>query len=498
MVQVVGGVNPDEMAGISRFPAFVHGGRAEQFQRVSRGRFRVVTRHRPSGDPVPGERAGAAVRGRVDGQLILPNIVVVTHTGRGTGFGRVAAGIAAALSTEHDVHLVGLGHAAPGEPWVGHQHDPVLDPTRTAAAGDVVRATRPAAVVLVGEGDLSGWIATRLRRDAFTGAVVAYVPIEGPVLDPAPLARLHNATAVVAYTRVGAAALLEAMTATSRTGAVPHLAIIPHAIDPATPAGSAEVSRQRTRAELIRAARIPDAGSVAGPWLLNANRNDWRKRPELTMRAFAPIAERHPDARLLMHCNPRRHDMDLRIERARLGLVDRVILTRDENQRPWPEERLSQLYASCEIGVSTTMAEAWGLVCVRACTARRSSGHASTRRPRRNLGRRPAMGTPRAADPGGHDLRRRRTTGRRPDRDPAQPDRAPPGHAQRRAGMSTPSPRPVTVLGNRRNAMADPHHKAAARGFRVPAISEGSHHHPARAGNRVTVTCRKSGGTGGG
>jgi hypothetical protein len=44
----------------------------------------------------------------------------------------------------------------------------------------------------------------------------------------------------------------------------------------------------------MRAALIPDAGSVAGPWLLNANRNDRRKRPELTMRAFAPIAERHP------------------------------------------------------------------------------------------------------------------------------------------------------------------------------------------------------------
>jgi D-inositol-3-phosphate glycosyltransferase len=287
---------------------------------------------------------------------------VVSHTGRGTGFGRVAAGIAKALSSEHDVHVVGLGNAGSAEPWVGYQHDPVLDPTHTAAAGGVVRTTRPAAVVLVGEGDLIGWIATRLRRDGFAGAIVAYVPIEGPVLDPAPFARLHNATAVVAYTRVGAAVLLEAMAAPAGSDAVPDVAVIPHAIDPVTPAGSGWESRERIRATLIRAALIPDAGSVSGPWLLNANRNDWRKRPELTMRAFAPIAERHPDARLVMHCNPRRHDMDLRIERARLDLGDRVVLTLDENQQPWPEERLSRLYASCEIGVSSTMAEAWGLV----------------------------------------------------------------------------------------------------------------------------------------
>lgn len=287
---------------------------------------------------------------------------MVSHTGRGTGFGRVAAGIAKAMSTEHDVHLVGLGDAAPGEPWVGYQHDPVLDPTRTAAAGSVVRETRPAAVVLVGEGDLTGWIATRLRRDGYTRVIVAYVPIEGPVLDPAPLGRLHNTTAVVAYTDIGAGILLEAMAATAGIGAVPHLRVIPHAIEPAALAGSGPTSRRRMREELIRKALIPDTGSVSGPWLLNANRNDWRKRPELTMRAFAPIAKRHPDARLVLHCNPRRRDMDLRIERARLDLGDQVMLTRDENQPPWPEDRLTLLYASCEIGVSSTMAEAWGLV----------------------------------------------------------------------------------------------------------------------------------------
>jgi hypothetical protein len=48
---------------------------------------------------------------------------------------------------------------------MGHKHDPVLDPTRTAAAGGVVRASRPAAVVVIGEGDLAGWITTRLRCD---------------------------------------------------------------------------------------------------------------------------------------------------------------------------------------------------------------------------------------------------------------------------------------------------------------------------------------------
>ncbi len=116
------------------------------------------------------------------------------------------------------------------------------------------------------------------------------------------------------------------------------------------------------RSELVDAGLLPDTGSTAGPWFLNANRNDWRKRPELTMQAFAPIAEQHPDARLVMHCQPCRPDMDLRIEQARLGLGHHVIFSQQECQQPWPDEQLSLLYASCEIGVSSTMAEAWGLV----------------------------------------------------------------------------------------------------------------------------------------
>ena len=63
-----------------------------------------------------------------------------------------------------------------------------------------------------------------------------------------------------------------------------------------------------------------------------------------------------------MHCNPRRRNLNLRDERARLGLDDRVILTRDEPPTRWSEHRLSRLYACCEIGVSSTMAEGWGLI----------------------------------------------------------------------------------------------------------------------------------------
>jgi D-inositol-3-phosphate glycosyltransferase len=285
----------------------------------------------------------------------MPPIVVLSQAGRGTGFARVAAGITRALAFEHEVHVVGLGDAAEGEPWVGHEHHARDDPALTSAAQSVVKATLPAVAVLVGQGEVIGWIAGRLRRNGFAGAIIAYVPMEGPVRCALPLVGLPQASVVVTYTNVAARVLADALATTASDGAAPDIAVIPHAVD-AIPPTPMEL-RDRMRAELL-----PDQDPGAGPWLLHANRNDWRKRPELTMQAFAAVAERHPRARLVMHSNLRRRDLDLRVERARLGLEDRVILTRDAPPTRWSESRLSRLYACCEIGVSSTMAEGWGLV----------------------------------------------------------------------------------------------------------------------------------------
>ncbi|HEX8674731.1 MAG TPA: hypothetical protein VF710_22725, partial [Longimicrobium sp.] len=96
-------------------------------------------------------------------------------------------------------------------------------------------------------------------------------------------------------------------------------------------------------------------------WILNANSNTDRKRPELTLRAFAGIAAEHPEAMLVLHCRAARPGLDLRIERDRLGLRDSVILTEQERQGPYDEARLGALYSACELGVNSASAEGWGL-----------------------------------------------------------------------------------------------------------------------------------------
>jgi D-inositol-3-phosphate glycosyltransferase len=267
----------------------------------------------------------------------------------------MASGIARVLAADHEVHTVGLGRSVAREPWTGHLHHQANDSSRTSAVSRLTSAIAPDLVLILGQATLTAWMVVRLRRDGFSGAVVVYMPVEGRLRDARPLAGLGQATAIVTYTPATRDALSGMLASPRADRAPPHVGCIPHALDPPDVNDS---TRPELRAELLP--RRPDRHE--GRWLLNANRNDARKRPELTVRAFAAIADQVPTATLVLHCEVARRGVDLRIDRDRFGLRESLILTKEADQRPWSSGRLRRLYGSCEIGVNTASGEGWGLV----------------------------------------------------------------------------------------------------------------------------------------
>jgi D-inositol-3-phosphate glycosyltransferase len=279
----------------------------------------------------------------------VASVLLISHTHRHSGFGRICVGIAAALSVEHQVHVIGIGATQHGDSWTGHEHHE-LDMACTTALREWARSTPPEVIVLIGVSQLLAWQAERLRLDGFTGILVAYVPVEGPVWAPEMLERLRSCTQVVAYHRVGLGILKNVL------GPGTLLSCIYHGV------GSTPALRTASRHEL-RATLFPALTHLAGrTWLLNANRNDERKCPELCLQAFARIAASVPDTALLLHCEPQRPGVDLRYEADRLGLADQVIFTRDLIPGIWSDDQLWQLYSCCEIGLNSALAEGWGLI----------------------------------------------------------------------------------------------------------------------------------------
>lgn len=97
--------------------------------------------------------------------------------------------------------------------------------------------------------------------------------------------------------------------------------------------------------------------------VLNANRNVWRKRVDLTLEAFAEFARGKPDVWLYLHMGMNDRGVDLPALAARLGIADRLLLTTDSPERPEvPDEHLNLIYNAFDVGVNTATAEGWGLV----------------------------------------------------------------------------------------------------------------------------------------
>jgi D-inositol-3-phosphate glycosyltransferase len=279
----------------------------------------------------------------------VAHLLIVSHTPRATGFGKVATGIANALASCHAVQVLGLGPALPSEVWIGLASEP-LDIGCSSALRAATRGRSTDLVLLVGVNVLSAWQAARLRADGYRGVLLAYVPVEGPIVDSRRLQGLAACDQVVAYHAVGAAALATAL-AMQRVGWIYHA--IRHTL-PTPPAG--------TKAQLKRQLLPEAAAHFDRNWVLNANRNDVRKCPEASLRAFATARPGLPDTTLVMHCNPMRPGVNLLAECDRLGIRKDVLFTRALRPGSWSESDLAGLYACSSIGISSVLGEGWGLV----------------------------------------------------------------------------------------------------------------------------------------
>jgi glycosyltransferase involved in cell wall biosynthesis len=97
--------------------------------------------------------------------------------------------------------------------------------------------------------------------------------------------------------------------------------------------------------------------------VLNAHRNQPRKRIDITIKAFAAFAgNKPPNVQLYLHMGI--EDMGwhvLKLAR-RYGVFDRLIVTQNRNAIPGiASEHLNMLYNACDVGLNTSSGEGWGL-----------------------------------------------------------------------------------------------------------------------------------------
>jgi len=103
--------------------------------------------------------------------------------------------------------------------------------------------------------------------------------------------------------------------------------------------------------------------------VFNGNRNQFRKRIDITIEAFAKFAKDKPDTQLYLHMGMKDQGWDLMhvfaraMQREGLDPNGRIILTAQTEGPPNVEvDMLNTIYNAVDVGVNTCKGEGWGLV----------------------------------------------------------------------------------------------------------------------------------------
>lgn len=272
-----------------------------------------------------------------------------------TGFSRVAHSIIENLEKEYEI--VGIGINYRGDP---HQYNFPIYPA--SAGKSIFGEDRLISILNNVDFDIlfilnDAWIInnylTAIKKNVSKKLpkIVVYFPVDSELHDPGWYANFDIVTKAVTYTEF-------AKNVVNDESCVPDLKldIIPHGI-------KSELfykkftNRRDAKKALYGGSRNPDSFIF-----LNANRNQPRKKLDITMNAFKLFADGKDDVLLHMHCGVRDASMDIPRLAKRLGIDSKLVLTSlNIGVQMVPDSVLNDIYNAADAGVTTTLGEGWGL-----------------------------------------------------------------------------------------------------------------------------------------
>jgi D-inositol-3-phosphate glycosyltransferase len=298
-----------------------------------------------------------------------PRLLVVGDAAVPTGFARVIRSIFEPLIEVYEIHQIGINYDGDPHayPWPIYPAQTGGDPMGRARAAKLVEGLKPDAVFVLNDIWLIGDYARLIRGIDSSVKIIGYCPIETEPVDPAWVEEFGGIDQIVTFTAWAKRELERCMP----TVLINPIEAIPHGVDlHAFHPLDADRDAARAKARSLLFGDDPDLNDAF--IVLNANRNQPRKRIDTTIRGFAQFAKDKPaDVRLYLHMALSDVGWSIGKLAQRYGIGDRLIVTTDTGLFPAvTDEQLNQIYNACDVGLNTAVSEGWGLV---------SFEHAATR-----------------------------------------------------------------------------------------------------------------------
>lgn len=291
-----------------------------------------------------------------------PKILIIGDAVAPSGFARVIRSIFEPL--QHDYELHQLATRFDGGP---HDYPWKLYPAGKGESrygfdqiASLIEQIQPAIVFLLYDIAFQVQFLDYLRKAKRRPKLVFYSPVEAGPIAPEIMQRLGDISRYVVFTEYGRREIETALgTVREQDPAFqfPELEVIPHGVD------AEKFFPLPDKAEARQRMRLGDAEHRDAFIVLNANRNMPRKRIDLTIHGFALFAQDKPaNVKLYLHMATEDTGWNVLILAKRYGIFDRLIMTQADNTRPaFSDEQLNFLYNACDVGITTTTGEGWGM-----------------------------------------------------------------------------------------------------------------------------------------
>lgn len=289
----------------------------------------------------------------------MATILYCGDVGVQTGFGRVAEYLIPALAKEHEVHALAVNwHGDPSEMQEHCRMYPAMvhgsDPFGSHRIAELVQIIKPDLVFVVND----IWVAIGLmdRIEQFKEGIgfktIIYTPIDSYGLFPELLPAIEKWDALITYTQF-------AKEEVKRIGYEKPIHIVGHGTNFSH---FFPIDKRHCRKEL----GVPEDVFI----VFNGNRNQPRKRIDLTIKGFVKFAKDKPDARLWLNMGQKDMGWELiplfkRVARDEgYDAAGKLILTSPQfsTDNCLPIEQLNKVYNACDVGINTCIGEGWGLV----------------------------------------------------------------------------------------------------------------------------------------
>ena len=276
-----------------------------------------------------------------------------------TGFARVTENVLQRICDQYEVVVLGHNHWGDPTPLQSkYKMYPSSNRFQTAPFGEdrireVVEKEKPDIVFTINDMWIINEQYKRIKdlHDQKLFKFVGYAPMDSYGWTGCLDETANDWDGVISYTEFGAHEFI-------RGGIKKPITIIPHGItkDQFYPMDKAEARKRLSLRDDIFI-------------VFNGNRNQFRKRIDITVEGFAKFAKDKPDTQLYLHMGLKDQGWDVMplfaraMQREGLDPNGRIILTAQTQGPPNVEvDFLNTIYNAVDVGVNTCKGEGWGLV----------------------------------------------------------------------------------------------------------------------------------------